>query len=357
MLGDIWKECIACGLRTQVQNIGKKKLLSDVEIGEIIGVGRAEDDVEALNEEIDEVDGDLEVVIEEEQNIRIDVAEVCVSVERSVDVCWRGKEIRLLKDEEKKILRRLREAMLISEKTQLPSLRKVNTKELKETVELVNTVIHSVITNSITEMNNLLYAGAYMVAEKLGKMKKNRTNEKQKEPWWKRRIQANIAEWRKDVSRLNERRKRTFEFEKKDLDRMERKYRLSDVGNVQVIDMLKEKISAGATKIRRYEERELHYHQNTLFATNQKQFYQELDGRSNILNKAPDAQKVCEFWSDILSIPGNFNEKASWLPKIKERLSETDKQEDIRISDENVKTSVRKMTNWKVPGPHCVQGY
>ena len=35
---------------------------------------------------------------------------------------------------------------------------------------------------------------------------------------------------------------------------------MSDVGNVQVIDMLKEKISAGATKIRRYEERELHYH-------------------------------------------------------------------------------------------------
>ena len=89
-----------------------------------------------------------------------------------------------------------------------------------------------------------------MVAEKLGKMKKNRTNEKRKEPWWKTRIQANIAGWRKDVSRLNEKSKRTFEFEKKDLDRMERTYRLSDVGNVQVIDMLKEKISAGATKIR-----------------------------------------------------------------------------------------------------------
>ena len=120
--------------------------------------------------------------------------------------------------------------MLISEKTQLPSLRKVNAKGLKETVELVNTVIHNVITNSITEMNNLLYAGAYVVAKKLGKMKKNRTNEKRKEPWWKRRIQANTAEWRKDVSRLNESRKRTFKFVKKYLDRMERKYRLSDVG-------------------------------------------------------------------------------------------------------------------------------
>ena len=41
----------------------------------------------------------------------------CVSVERSVDYCWRGREIRSLKDEEKKILRRLIEVMLISEKT------------------------------------------------------------------------------------------------------------------------------------------------------------------------------------------------------------------------------------------------
>ena len=243
--------------------------MSDVEIGEIVGTGTTEDVVEALNEKSHEVDSDLEVAVEEEQN-RVDVAEVCVSVERCVDVCWQGKEIRLLKDEGKNVLKRLREVTLIFEKTQLPLQRKVNAKELKETVELVNSVIHNIITNCITEMNNLLYAGAYVVAEKLGKMKKNKSNEKRKEPWWKRRIQANIAEWRKDVSRLKERRKGTFEFKKKDLDRMERKYKLSDVGNVQVTDMLKEKISAGATKIKRYEERELHYHQNTLFAVNQK---------------------------------------------------------------------------------------
>ena len=116
-------------------------------------------------------------------------------------------------------------------------------------------------------------------------------------------------------------RKRTFEFENKDFDRMGKKYRVSDLGNVQVIDMLKEKISAGATKTRRYEERELHYYQNTLFATNQKQFYQELDGRSNIPNKALDAQEASEFWSNIWSILGNFNENDSWLPKVKESLN------------------------------------
>ena len=99
-------------------------------------------------------------------------------------------------------------------------------------------------------MNNLLYAGAYVVAENLRKMKKDKSNEKQKKPWWKRRIQANIAQQRKCVSTVNERRRGTFEFEKKDLDRMERKYKVSDVGNVQVINILKGKISAGAKKIR-----------------------------------------------------------------------------------------------------------
>ena len=67
--------------------------------------------------------------------------------------------------------------MLISEKTQLSSLRKVNKKELKETVELVNTVIHNVITNSITKMSNLLYAGAYVIGEKLGKIKKTKQDQ------------------------------------------------------------------------------------------------------------------------------------------------------------------------------------
>ena len=59
--------------------------------------------------------------------------------------------------------------MLISGKTQLPSLRKVNANELKENVELINSVFDNIITNCITEMNNLLYAGEYVVVEKLGK--------------------------------------------------------------------------------------------------------------------------------------------------------------------------------------------
>ena len=42
-------------LGTQVQNMEKKKLLSDVEMRETVGVGRAEDDIEKLNEESYEI--------------------------------------------------------------------------------------------------------------------------------------------------------------------------------------------------------------------------------------------------------------------------------------------------------------
>ena len=52
----------------------------------------------------------------------------------------------------------------------------------------------------ITEMNKLLKSGAYVVAEKLWKMKKNKSNEKWNKPCWKRRIKAHIEEWRKKRS-------------------------------------------------------------------------------------------------------------------------------------------------------------
>ena len=80
-----------------------------------------------------------------------------------------------------------------------------------------------------------------MVAEKLGKTKINKSNKKQKKTWRKRRIQANIAEWKKVASRLNGRRKGIFELEKKDFDGMERNYKLIDVENLQNIDILKQK--------------------------------------------------------------------------------------------------------------------
>ena len=72
-------------------------------------------------------------------------------------------------------------------------------------------------------------------------MKKDKSNGNRKEAWSKTRIYGNIVELRRDVSRLNERRKDLFEFEEEEFDRTEKNYKICDMRNVQVIDMLKEK--------------------------------------------------------------------------------------------------------------------
>ena len=75
-------------LTTQARNIEKKKLLEWERTR-----GRAEYDAEALNEQSDEVDGYLEVAIEEERN-SVDVTLVSGSVERCV-LMFVGKEKKL----------------------------------------------------------------------------------------------------------------------------------------------------------------------------------------------------------------------------------------------------------------------
>ena len=74
---------------------------------------------------------------------------------------------RLLNDEEKKILKRLREVMLISENS-IGITEKSKCKRTERNSSNYDCVIHNVITNPITEMNNLLYTGAYVVVKSLG---------------------------------------------------------------------------------------------------------------------------------------------------------------------------------------------
>ena len=65
----------------------------------------------------------------------------------------------------------------------------------------VNSVAKYIVTDNITECNNLLYAVAYVVSDRLGKVGKGRKKPQQKEPMWKRRIENNIKKWRYDLSK------------------------------------------------------------------------------------------------------------------------------------------------------------
>ena len=55
-----------------------------------------------------------------------------------------------------------------SVKTTLPSLRNIERRTLKTDANKINQILPYISTNNITELNDLIYAGAKLVCEKIG---------------------------------------------------------------------------------------------------------------------------------------------------------------------------------------------
>ena len=85
-------------------------------------------------------------------------------------------------------------------KDKLPALRNVPKKKLLEEAATVDKVLSKFKTHSITKTNELFYAGAFLVANRLG-VKIDKVAGR-KEPMRKRRLKNKIKELRKDLSQL-----------------------------------------------------------------------------------------------------------------------------------------------------------
>ena len=85
-------------------------------------------------------------------------------------------------------------------KDKLPAFRTVPKKKLLEEAAKVDKVLSKFKTHGITKTNELFYAGAFVVTNRLGvKIDKAAWR---KEPMWKRRLQNKIKDLRKDLSQL-----------------------------------------------------------------------------------------------------------------------------------------------------------
>ena len=97
-----------------------------------------------------------------------------------------------------------------------------------------------------------------------------------KEPIWTRRLQKKIKELKKDVSQLEASKDKDIS-NFRHWERLERKYSIRVKRLNVVIEELKQRTTAIAAKVRRYQGRVDSYRQNRLFENNQRQFYRELD--------------------------------------------------------------------------------
>ena len=102
-------------------------------------------------------------------------------------------------DEEKvNFLMEIAEVIERGTKDKLTAFRNVPKKKLLEETAKVDKVLSEFKTHSITKTNELFYAGAVVVTNRLG-VKVDKVAGR-KEPMWKRRLQNKIKKLRKDLS-------------------------------------------------------------------------------------------------------------------------------------------------------------
>ena len=125
-----------------------------------------------------------------------------------------------------------------------------------------------------------------------------------------------IKELRKDLSQLEASKDKDIS-NFRHWEELERKYSIRVKRLNIVIVELKQRITAIAAKVRRYQGQVDSYRQNRLFENNQKQFYKEIDQEEE---RYDDDQTVAEeskqFWGNIWSQSAGHKKDAKWLQNL-----------------------------------------
>ena len=135
-----------------------------------------------------------------------------------------------------------------SRKDKLPALRNVPKKKLLEEIAKIDKVLSKFKTHGIPMTNELLYARTAVITNGLG-VKIDKVAGKE-EPMWKRRLQNKIKELRKNLSQLEES-KDKYISNFRHWEKLEKKYSIRVKRLNVVIEELKQRITAIATKVRR----------------------------------------------------------------------------------------------------------
>ena len=245
-------------------------------------------------------------------------------------------------DEEVAIVMEIAKVIEKGRKDKLPALRHLPKKKLLEETAKVDKDLSKFKTHSITKTNELFYAGAFVVTNKLG-VKIDKVAGR-KEPMWKRRLQNKIKEIRKDFSQL-EALKGKGVSNSRHWERLERKYSIRVKRLNVAVEELKQRITAIAAEVRRYQGRVDSYRQNRLFENNQRQFYRELDEEEERCDDdQPVAEESKQFWGNIWSQSTDHKKDAKWLQDLRSEVN-VKKQEKIDITTRSLKKILGRMPN------------
>ena len=148
--------------------------------------------------------------MQEEEQVNVAAGELASSQNADADTGMEGQEGGGVEEgtedasidlttEELDIRKRVEEVMVSVKGTgkwSIPAMRQVPRKKLASVSAMVSKILGTVSTTNLNEINDLVFAGVVIVAEKLG-VKSSQSQHKDNKPWWKRRLEGQINELRK----------------------------------------------------------------------------------------------------------------------------------------------------------------
>ena len=203
------------------------------------------------------VTGSDRIIVEEARNVEALPDHVGKDLRNVLPEMGEEEQADSLDEEEIAIVMEIAEVIERGRKDKLPALRNVPKRKLLEETAKVDKVLS--ITHNITKTNELLYTGAVVVTNRLGvKIDKRAAR---KEPMWKRKLQNKIKELTKDLSQLETSKDKDIS-NFRHWERLERKYNIRVKRLNVVIEEMKQRITAIAAKVRKYQGRVDSHRQN-----------------------------------------------------------------------------------------------
>jgi hypothetical protein len=137
------------------------------------------------------------------------------------------------------------------------------------------------------------FATVRMLGARIERKKLNHLRNKTQTPPWKRRLKKQIDDLRKDIGRVQQAQNcNTSNRLQKHIHRIKKKVHIharhnpNNAHTTEILDTLKQKLSAKSQRLRRYKEANERKQQNRLFTNNEETYYHKLKSE-----RQPDCQE------------------------------------------------------------------
>jgi len=239
-----------------------------------------------------------------------------------------------------------------SPRSYLPPLRGRKLSDLSAFIKDVNVVLLRTSVVSLTELSNLYYCAARVVIDECGVSAIGKGSAaRQSMPPWEIRLRNKLQKLGKDLSWLCELNTgRLSQFKVLELNR---KYNLCRCSVIELCEELRQNIKAIQHRLNRYIHKKTVRQQNSLFSSNQHRFYQQLNHQTTCTSPPPKKETL-QFWSDLWSVPKNFNSNASWISSM---AAPSNAMSFECVALDVFHHVLKKIPNWKSPGLDLIHGF